>query len=92
MDIYDLQQKARCITFRYNTNSNDKLPERYIINKDATILFWSDGSKTVVKRAKEDAHDIAKSFLWAYFQKHCGMSKTKANKYLAKIVEENVEK
>ncbi len=69
----------------------DNLPSRYIINKNATILFWEDGSKTVVKRAEEDVHDIAKSFLWAYFQKYCGMSKTQANKYLAHIVEENIE-
>lgn len=65
------------------------LPTRYIINEGATILFWSDGTKTIVKRSEDDANDITKSFLWAYFQKHSGMSKTKANKYLAKIVEDN---
>ncbi len=67
------------------------LPTKYIINDGATILFWSDGTKTIVKRAEDDAHDIAKSFLWAYFQKHSGLSKTKANKYLAKVVEDNIK-
>lgn len=77
---------------RYMFNSNNlRLPKHYIINKGATILFWEDGTKTIVKRAEDDAHDIAKSFLWAYFQKHSGLSRTKANKYLTKIVEDNLE-
>lgn len=63
----------------------DELPKRYIINDGATILFWNDDSKTVVKRAEDDKFDPVKGFLWAYFQKTSGMSKTKANKYLRKI-------
>ena len=59
------------------------LPERYIINENATILFWQNGEKTVVKRAKDDEYDPVKGFLWAFFQHYCGMSKNKANKYLA---------
>lgn len=64
------------------------LPERYIINKDATILFWEDGTKTIVKKSEDDKEDIVKSFLWAYFQKQSGLSKTQANKYLKKISEQ----
>lgn len=64
------------------------LPRRYIINKDATILFWSDGTKTVVKRSKNDKYDKRLGFLTAYFQKNCGMSKNKANKYLDNLEEE----
>lgn len=62
------------------------LPERYTGNKDATILFWKDGSKTVVKKNAEDTYDIAKGFLWAYFLKTSGMSRTQANKYIEKVV------
>lgn len=65
--------------------SDDKIPDRYIINDGATILFWRDGTKTIVKRSDNDEFDPIKGFLWAYFQKHCGLSKTKANKYLWKI-------
>lgn len=61
------------------------LPIRYILNQDACILFWSDGNKTVVKRSEDDIQDPVKGFLWAYFQKHSGLSKTKANKYLREI-------
>ena len=65
-----------------------ELPKRYIINKGATILFWEDGTKTIVKKSKDDKYDRRLGFLTAYFQKHCGMSKNKANKYLDNLMEE----
>lgn len=68
--------------------SND-LPDRYIINKGATILFWEDGTKTIVKRSKDDEYNKRLGFLTAYFQKHSGLTKNQANKYLAELVDEN---
>lgn len=65
--------------------SQVKLPERYIINKDATILFWENGKKTIVKRCEEDEFNPRLAFLTAFFQHYCGMSKNKANKYLASL-------
>lgn len=62
-----------------------ELPERYIINENATILFWKDGKKTVVKRCKNDEFNPRLGFLTAFFQRYCGMSKNKANKYLASL-------
>lgn len=73
-------------TFKIDTIN--KLPSRYIINKGATILFWEDGTKTIVKKSKDDKYDKRLGFLTAYFQKNCGMSKNKANKYLDSLVEE----
>ena len=67
----------------------EELPKKYIINDGATILFWEDGTKTIVKRAEDDSFDPVKGFLWAYFQKNSGLSKTKANEYLRKIDQEN---
>lgn len=64
-------------------------PTKYIINKGATILFWADGSKTVVKRTSEDEHNKRLAFLTAYFQKHCGLSKNQANKYLDSLMDED---
>lgn len=61
------------------------LPVRQIINKGATILFWADGDKTIVRRSKGDKFDKTKGFLWAYFLKHCGMSRSKANKFLENL-------
>lgn len=65
------------------------LPNRYIINDGATILFWSDGTKTIVKRSKEDEYNKILGFLWAYFQKTSGLSKSKANDYLKKLEDYN---
>lgn len=67
------------------------MPDRYIINKGATILFWGDGTKTIVKRSKDDEYNKRLGFLTAYFQKMSGMSKTKANKYLDELVEKDKE-
>lgn len=54
-----------------NLLSYESIPEveRYIINENATILFWSDGSKTISKRDKEDKFDKELGYLFAYFQK-----------------------
>lgn len=71
------------LTFR----SYNKLPKKYILNQDACILFWHDDSKTVVRKADDDIQDPVKGFLWAYFLKHSGLSRTKANKYLREIDE-----
>lgn len=51
-----------------------KMPDRYIINNRATILFWNDGTKTVSKRHKEDEFDKELGFLFAYYYKKCGLS------------------
>ncbi len=64
------------------------MPKKYIINKGATILFWNDGTKTIVKKSKEDKYDKRIGFLTAYFQKNSGLSKNKANKYLDSLIEE----
>lgn len=67
----------------------NQLPEKYIINKNATILFWGDESKTVIKRNITDEYDKKLAFLIAYFQKHSGLSKTQANKYLNSLADED---
>ena len=84
--------------FSYGFNvsiGNDEvdLPERYIINKNATILFWKNGKKTIVKRCESDEFNPRLAFLTAFFQHYCGMSKNKANKYLANLqIEEEKKK
>lgn len=73
---------------RYSVPVDTSLPKKYIINKGATILFWKDGTKTIVKRNTEDEHNPRLAFLTAYFQKYSGFSKNKANKYLDNLIEE----
>lgn len=43
--------------------------DRYIINENATIIFWDDETKTISKRHKEDKFDKELGFLFAYFYK-----------------------
>ena len=76
------------ITFGFDTSkpkATVPLPERYIINKNATILFWENGEKTVVKRCADDEFNPRLAFLTAFFQHYVDMSKNKANKYLANL-------
>lgn len=68
------------------------MPERYIINKGATILFWKNGEKTIVKRCEEDEFNPRLAFLTAFFQRYSGMSKNKANKFLANLQVEESKK
>lgn len=82
----------RALEFVSNKTEVEDL-DHYIINDGATILFWDDGTKTIVKRTKEDKFDKRVAFLTAYFQKTSGLSRTKANKFLANLkVEEPKEK
>lgn len=71
----------------------DDLPKEYYINekKKAVVLKWDDDSITKVKTSKDDKFDTRYGFLIAYFQKHCGLSKTQANKYLDNL-QNNLEK
>ena len=69
-----------------------ELPEKYIINSSAVILMWRDGSKTIVKKCKEDTFNARLGFLTAFFQHYTNLSKSKANKYLANLKIENDEK
>ena len=85
----------------YDTNREEmlvsikKLPKEYYINeeKETVVLRWYDDTITKVKLCKEDKFDAQKGFLIAYFQKHSGLSKTKANEYLKEVyLEKNIEK
>ena len=54
-----------------------------IFNKPATIVFWNDGTKTVVKTSPNDKFDKEKGILWAYFLRHASGTKTKLQKKIA---------
>ena len=70
-----------------------KLPDNVFFNdkKKATTLMFGDKA-TVVKCGKDDEYSRRIGFLEAYFQAKCGLSKTKAKKYLENIVKDKEEK
>lgn len=43
--------------------------EKVIVNDPATIIFWDDGTKTVVKCDSEDEFDKEKGILYAALKK-----------------------
>lgn len=53
----------------FDLSSKNAEIDKYIINENATILFWNDGTKTISKRHKEDKFDKELGFLFAYFYK-----------------------
>ena len=60
--------------------------KKVIFNEPATIVFWTDGTKTVVKTSPNETFDKEKGILWAYFIKTYGKSKTQCQKEIRKIV------
>lgn len=59
---------------------------KIITNGEATIVFWNDDTKTIVKRGKGQKNSQELAILYAYFQKHSGLSKTKANKAIQDLI------
>lgn len=66
-------------------NEEEVKLEKYIINENATILFWDDGTKTISKRHKEDKFDKELGFLFAYFYKKYNGSKASRKRVLDSI-------
>ena len=69
-------------------DTEPNMPKRYVINDKVTVLMWKDGTKTIIRRCEGDPFNARLGFLTAFFQHHSGLSKNKANKYLASLVVE----
>ena len=67
----------------------DNIPEvkKVIFNDPATIVYWKDGTKTVVKCQKGDYFDPEKGFAMAFLKK-CWGNKGNFNDKLIKIMKE----
>ena len=73
----------------YANNYLNNIPEvkKVIFNDPATIVYWKDGTKTVVKCQKDDYFDLEKGFAMAFLKKCCG-NKGNFNDELRKIIKE----
>jgi hypothetical protein len=58
--------------------------EKVIINEPAMIVFWKDGTKTVVK-AKDETFDPEKGLAMAYAKKALGNNYAAGGKFKAKL-------
>jgi len=70
--------------------TNSKLPIKVYFNdnKKATTLMMNGNKVIVVKCGKGDKYNRRIGFLEAFYQANCGLSKSKALKYLEEIVKE----
>ena len=59
--------------------------QKVVFHDPATIVYWTDGTKTVVKCQPGDTFDPLTGFLMAFFKKACG-NKGNYNNALKKIV------
>ena len=68
---------------------SNNIPEvkKVIFNDPATIVYWKDGTKTVVKCQKGDYFDTEKGFAMAFLKK-CWGNKGNFNDKLIKIMKE----
>lgn len=60
---------------KYGTTNPIKVPheiEKVIFNPPATIVYWKDGTKTVVKVQEGDVFDPEKGLAMAFFKKMHG--------------------
>lgn len=53
--------------------------EKVVYNDPATIIFWADGTKTVVKCQEGDTYDPEKGLAMAICKKALGTNKSKSN-------------
>ena len=61
-------------------NKTDNIPEKIIVNDGATVFIYKDDSKIVLYRDKKDKFNLEYAFVYAYFLKTTGISKTAAHK------------
>ena len=79
-DSLDWAQKGlKCLAEYYDNNSlrmqsikQNYHPSRIIKNEKATVVFWDDGSKTIVKRSANDPDDDYAAFTAAFAIKMFG--------------------
>lgn len=63
----------------YNVMFKRAKIKNVIFNDSATIVFWSDGTKTVVKCGENDIYDPEKGLAMAVAKKYLGTNKSHSN-------------
>lgn len=76
-DYIEVQSEAnRLLYVPYKPKSKIK---NVIFNDPATIVFWADGTKTVVKCGENDIYDPEKGLAMAVAKKYLGTNKSHSN-------------
>lgn len=75
----------------YKTNGLP-VPKKVIFNGPATIVLWTDNTKTVVKKSEDEPDDREKALMYCVFKKFLDDKKRDMDKYLKlfyKVLEED---
>lgn len=67
-------------------------PKKVIFNNPATIVIWSDGTKTVVKRQKGDRYNKEAGLALCYVKKFCGNNTSRGLNDILKLANDKEEK
>ena len=70
--IYDIRSNAKYVSNRNNTYNRFPTINNVIFNDPATIVFWSDNTKTVVKTQDGEEFDPEKGIAMAITKKYFG--------------------
>lgn len=65
-------KKTKDLTISSNSLYNTFEIKDILVNGPATIVFWTDGSKTVVKCGPDDSYDIEKAVAMCFMKKALG--------------------
>lgn len=83
ISILGLSGNPLTATFKMTTTKSQTTIKKVIFNGPATIIFWADGSKTVVKCHEDDAYDKRIGFMYACTKRICELggfcTKSKTN-------------
>lgn len=70
-DIFERAKVSKYV--KYDRKEREKLvPKKVIFNPPATIVFWTDGTKTIVKCREDDIFDEEAGLAMAIAQKFAG--------------------
>lgn len=67
-------------------------PMKVIFNNPATIVLWSDGTKTVVKRQRGDRYNKEAGLALCYVKKFCGDNTSRGLNDILKLANDKEEK
>lgn len=92
-DVVNTMNLKKCVDKLFDLRSSRTIPEieNVIFNEPATIVFWADGTKTVVKCQEDDIFDPEKGLAMAISKKalgnegnYCNVIKKWTEKYESK--------
>ena len=73
-----LKEEIRCLKLQLGNTMNGKSlsVDKIIVSGNATVVFWGDGEKTIVKKSADDEYDLHHAFCAALAKRVYGHNST----------------